>query len=325
MNNHTTVFAAAIAGAFFLAGHAAAQEAATFPSRPVKLIVGTAPGGGGDVLARTLAEKISASWGQPVVVENRTGANGLVATAALTKAAPDGYTAFLSLSAFVQNLLLQSNPGYKVSDVVPVSLVTLNPMALAVGSGTQAASVQEVLKSALTQPGKVSYGTFGTGSSAHVIGAGLARSTSAEMVHVPYRGESASLPDLVAGQLTMSFGTVGFYSQQSRAGKVRILAVTSPTRLKNYPGIPTLAEAGYPDLNLAGWFGVFLPAGTPPQIVERFSREVRKAVASPEVSARIYQIGFEPVGSTPGEFHAKLESDLKLWGKVIKDTGIKLD
>jgi len=306
------------------AGSAAAQ-AQNFPNRPVKLIVSTSPGGSGDLLARGIAEKLAAIWGQPVVVEQRTGANGLIATNALVKAAPDGYTAFLSLSSLVQNLLLQSNPGYKLGDLAPVTMVTINPMALAVGSGTQATTVDELLKVARQDPGKVSYGTFGTGSSAHVIGAGLARAAQVQMVHVPYKGESASFPDLASGQLSMSFGTVGFYSAQAATGKIRILAVTSPHRLKNYPNVPTLSEAGYPDVNLAGWFGVFLPAATPKPIVDKFSADVRKAIAMPDLQARIYEMGLEPVGDAPAEFELKLQSEMRHWTRAIKETGIKLD
>jgi tripartite-type tricarboxylate transporter receptor subunit TctC len=304
---------------------ASAQAQQAFPNRAVKLIVSTSPGGSGDMLARGIADKLSAMWGQPVVVEQRTGANGLIATNALIKAPPDGHTAFLSLSSLVQNLLLQSNPGYKMSDLAPVTMVSINPMAIAVGSGTQATTVDELLKVARQDPGKVSYGTFGTGSSAHVIGAGLARAAQVQMVHVPYKGESASFPDLASGQLSMSFGTVGFYSAQAAAGKIRILAVTSPHRLKNYPNVPTLSEAGYPDVNLAGWFGVFLPAATPKAIVDKFSADVRRAIAMPDLQARIYEMGLEPVGDTPAEFELKLKSELSHWTKAISDTGIKLD
>jgi tripartite-type tricarboxylate transporter receptor subunit TctC len=304
---------------------ASAQAQQAFPNRAVKLIVSTSPGGSGDMLARGIADKLSAMWGQPVVVEQRTGANGLIATNALVKAPPDGHTAFLSLSSLVQNLLLQSNPGYKMGDLAPVTMVSINPMAIAVGSGTQATTVDELLKVARQDPGKVSYGTFGTGSSAHVIGAGLARAAQVQMVHVPYKGESASFPDLASGQLSMSFGTVGFYSAQAAGGKIRILAVTSPHRLKKYPNVPTLSEAGYPDVNLAGWFGVFLPAATPKAIVDKFSADVRRAIAMPDLQARIYEMGLEPVGDTPAEFELKLKSELSHWTKAISDTGIKLD
>jgi tripartite-type tricarboxylate transporter receptor subunit TctC len=272
-----------------------------------------------------IAERLGAVWGQSVVVEQRLGANGMIAAQAVAKSPPDGYTAYLSLSALVQNLLLQPNPGYKLGDLAPVSMVTLNPMAMAVGGGTKATSIDELLKSARQAPGSVSYGTFGTGSSAHVIGAGLAKVAQVQMVHVPYKGESASFPDLASGQLSMSFGTVGFYSAQAASGKIRILAVTSPHRLKNYPDIPTLGEAGYPDVNLAGWFGVFLPAATPTPIVDKFSRDVRRAIAMPDLQARIYEMGLEPVGDSPAEFEVKLQAEMRHWTKAIKETGIKLD
>jgi tripartite-type tricarboxylate transporter receptor subunit TctC len=306
------------------AGNAGAQ-ASSYPNRPIKLLVSTAPGGSGDTLARVLGEKLSTIWGQPVIVENRTGANGIIATQALVKAPPDGYTIFLSLSSMVQNLLLQSNPGYKLDDLAPATMVTINPMALAVGNGTKATTVEELVRIARAEPGKVSYGTFGTGSSAHVIGAGLAKNAKVEMVHVPYKGESASFPDLVSGQLAMSFGTVGFYSAQATAGKIRILAVTSPHRLKNYPNVPTLGEAGYPDVNLAGWFGMFLPAATPKPIIDKVSADVRRAIAMPDLEARIYEMGLEPVGDSPTEFRAKLQSEMTHWTRVIKETGIRLD
>lgn len=305
--------------------HAAEEPPRFAPNRTVRLISATTAGGGGDTLARAIAEKLAAKWRQPVVVENRTGANGLVAIQALVQSPPDGHTIFMAQSNLVQNLLLRKNPGYRLQDVAPVTTVTVSPMAIATSASTGLTQLKDVIGLAKKDGSRVSFGTFGTGSSAHVIGVGLTKLENAQMTHVPYKGEAASFPDLMAGQLTINFGTVGFYAQHAAAGKVRILAVTSPKRLTRYPEFPTLGELGYPQVNLAGWFGMFVPAATPAAQVNQVSADIRSVLAEPEIQKRIYDLGLEPASSTPDEFAAKLQDEMKNWARVIEQTGIQID
>jgi tripartite-type tricarboxylate transporter receptor subunit TctC len=301
-----------------------AQEAA-FPSRPIRIVIPTAVGGNLDLLARTVAAKLTAAWGQQVIIEPRPGANTMIATSAVAKSPPDGYTVLFTISGFVQNLVLQSNPTYKASDLAPVSLVASFPIALAANAALPANDLGELVKLARQKPQSLSFGSYGTGSGGHIIGEGLNSAAGIQIKHIPYKGEAASFTDLVSGDINMAYGSVGFYARQLGTGKVKLLAVASPHRLKNFPTVPTFAEAGYPDVNLAGWGGMFLPAGTPAPIVDKFVQEVRKIVAMPDVQAKIYDMGFEPVGSTNAEFAQVITSDLQKWGAVTRANNIKLD
>ena len=307
-----------------IAAPAHAQEAA-YPSRMIRIIIPTAPGGTLDALARIVAEKMTASWGQQVIVESRAGANTVLATTAVAKSPPDGYTALFTISGFVQNLVLQPNPPYKSSDFAPVSMVAVFPIALAANASLPANTLQEVVKLAHAKPDTMSYGSYGVGSSGHIIGEGLNKAAGIRLNHVPYKGEAASFPDLVSGQLALAYGSVGFYANQLSAGKVKMIAVASPKRLKAFPNVPTFAEGGYPDVNLAGWGGVLLPAGTPPAIVEKFSVELRRIAALPDVQARITQMGYEVAGSTREEFAQSIASDIQRWGAIVRANNIKLE
>jgi len=316
----------AIAAALALcgAGSALAQEAA-FPNKPVRLMLATAPGGATDILARMIADKLSGTWGQTVLVEQRVGANGMIAAAALAKAAPDGHTAYLSISSMVQNVLLRPNPGYKMEEMAPVTLVATIPIAFAVSSSLNINSVADLVKYAKSKPNGITYGTSGTGSGSHLVGAALAGAAGFQATHVPYKGEVSSLADLLSEQLTVGYGSTGFYAAQEASGKVKVLAVTGPKRVARYPHIPTLAEAGFPGTNLPGWYGLFLPAGTPKAVVQKFSDEVRRVIAMPDVQAKIHEVGFVPVGNSSDEFSRYIASEMEVWSKVIKENNIKVD
>lgn len=326
MKMHITTSAAAVLLALAAASTAQANDKPAFQAtKTVRLISATTAGGGGDSLARAIAEKLAAKLKQSVVVENRTGANGLVAIQALMQSPPDGHTIFMAQSNLVQNLLLRKNPGYRLQDVVPVTTVTVSPMAIATSTATGLTNFKDLIALAKKDGERVSFGTFGTGSSAHVIGVGLSRLENAPMTHVPYKGEAASFPDLLGGELTINFGTVGFYAQHAATGKVRILAVTSPKRLTRFPEYPTLGELGYSEVNLAGWFGMFVPAGTAAPTVEQLSTDLRAVLADADIQKRIYDLGLEPASSTPAEFAAKLQEEMKNWERVITQTGIQID
>jgi tripartite-type tricarboxylate transporter receptor subunit TctC len=317
--------AVAVTWALALLGGAAQAQEAPFPSKPVRFVIPTAAGGNLDVLARVVAEKVGAAWGQPVIVESRAGANSIVATSYVAKSAPDGYTALFTLSGFVQNLVLQANPPYKAADLAPVSLVAWFPIALAANADLPARDLGSVVALARRKPGALSFGSYGAGSAGHIIGEGLNKAAGMQIKHVAYKGEAAAFPDLASGQIELAYGSVGFYARQAGTGRVRILAVANPQRLKTFPDVPTLAEAGYPDVNLPGWGGVFLPAGTPQAIVDKFEREVRRVTLLPDVQARILELGFEPVGSSAAEFSTTIAEDLQKWGAVVRANNIKLE
>lgn len=304
-------------------GTVSAQPA--FPSKPIRFVIPTAPGGNLDVLARIVAGKLSDAWGQQVIVEGRPGANTVLATTAVAKAPADGYTVLFTISGFVQNLVLQPNPQYKVSDLAPISLVASFPIALAANVKLPADDLAGVVKLARQSPDKFSFGSYGMGSGGHIIGEGLNKAAGVKIKHLAYKGEAASFVDLASGDIELAYGSVGFYARQLGAGKIKLLAVASEKRLKNFPNVPTFAEAGFPDTNLPGWGGMFLPAGTPAPIVDKFVQEVRRIVAMPDVQAKIYDMGFEPVGNSNTEFAKVIASDILAWGKIVRDNNIKLD
>ena len=301
-----------------------AQDAA-FPVRPIKIVTPTAAGGNIDLLARALAEKLSAAWGQGVIVEPRPGANGMIAAAAVAKAAPDGYTVLFSHSALVQNLLLQPNPPYKLADLAPVSMLALFPIAYGVNTSLGVGSLAELIALARAKPKTLSFGSYGTGSGGHVIGAALNRAAGIDLTHVPYKGEVPAVTDMMAGQVSSAYGSVGYMARQFGSGKVKLLAVASLARLKNFPDVPTFGEAGFPALNLPGWGGIFLPAGTPAQIVAKFNAEIVKVVRMADVAEKIDGMGFVPVGNSADAFGASIRSEFEKWETAIRENQIRLD
>jgi tripartite-type tricarboxylate transporter receptor subunit TctC len=186
-------------------------------------------------------------------------------------------------------------------------------------------SVEDLLKMARVKPGALSYGSYGVGSGGHLVGAGLNKAANTQMIHVAYKGEAPSLPDLLSGQLTVTFGSVGFYTPHVNAGKVKMLAVAAPQRLARFPNLPTFAEAGFPGINLPGWAGMVVRAGTPAPIVAKIAQDVRAALAAPDIQARMATFGFEPVGNSPDEFSQQIRTELTRWGTVVRENNIKLE
>ncbi len=316
--------AAAAGLAWLLPGAARAQDAA-FPSKTVRIVIPTAPGGNLDLLARIVAEKLQAAWGQQVIVESRAGANTMLATASVAKSPADGLTALFTISGFVQNLVLRNDAPYKASDLAPVSLVASFPIVLAANAALPANNLAELVRLAKDKPRSLTYGSYGVGSGAHIIGEGLNRAAGIEILHIPYKGEAATLPDLLSGQIQLAYGSTGFFARQMSTGRIKLVAVASPQRLKEFPNLPTFSEAGFADVNLPGWGGLFLPAGTPAPVLDRWVQEVRRIVAMPDVQKRILDMGFEPVGSSGSEFAQLIDSDLRRWGAVVRAVGIKLE
>ena len=308
-----------------LAGPAAAAEA--WPSQPLKMIVGFAPGGANDILARILAKELSQSLDQPVVVENRAGAGGLIAGDLVAKAPKNGYT-----------LLLGSNGGNTIApvlakkpsfdprkDLAPVSLVAESGNALLVNAKLPYRSVKEFVDAARKAPGSLNYASSGTGSTLHLAGALFARQAGVDLVHIPYKGNSQAITDVAAGQVQAIFSGIPPAMASAKTGQTRILAVTTRQRVKSLPDVPTIAEAGLPGYAFTSWYGVFTTGGTDPAIVERLAREVRTALAKPEVAALFAAQGVEPVTSDPKSFTEQVDRELTRWARDVKAMNISID
>jgi tripartite-type tricarboxylate transporter receptor subunit TctC len=316
-----TAIAALCAGLLVIAP-AAGQ---TFPAKPVRVIVGFAAGGPTDVIARIMAQDMTASMGQPVIVENRTGANAIIATDLVARAAPDGYTTlFSSLSLLVNAILSPDKIKYDpFRDFAPVSNAAVLPMLIVTRPSTPVSSVKELVALAKRRPGEVTYGSAGHGGSAHLAGAMLETLGGIKMTHVSFRGNAPALVDVMSGQVTFMFYPMIGIAEHVAGGKLKALTVGTPQRHPDYPTVPTMAEAGYPGLaDTAPWVGLIAPAATPPAVVTRLSDEMRKSLARSETQARLKTLGAVTVGDTPGEFQAFLKKDHERWMRVIKAAGV---
>jgi tripartite-type tricarboxylate transporter receptor subunit TctC len=303
-----------------------AGSAQSYPNRPVKILVGFTPGTAPDLAARILADRFAEVWGSPFVVENVPGAGSNIATERVAKSAPDGYTLVMGgNSAFVINpSLFEQLPFDPIKDFAPISQVFIAANVLAVPPEVPAKSVAELVALAKAQPGKLSYGHAGVGTSQH-LGAELFKYMAhLDIASVPYRGTTALMPDLLAGRITMSFANVVNVVPLAREGKLRALAITSIKRSALAPDLATMAESGFPGFEAVPWFGLLAPAGTPKDILDKLHGETVKTLAMPEVRKRFDELGLEPVGNTPAEFAAVIKKEMPEWAKVIKDANIKL-
>jgi tripartite-type tricarboxylate transporter receptor subunit TctC len=277
-----------------------------------------------DIMARLVGQHLSASLGQPVVIENRPGAGGVPGTEAASRAAPDGYTFLMTNVAHAVNPYLYAKLPYDpVKDFTPVTLVNTAPLMLVVHPSVAAKSVQELIAYAKANPGKLTFGSGGVGSTPHLSGELFKSLSGIDVVHVPYKGGAPALNDLMGGQLSYMIenmpGTLPFV----KGGKLRALAVTSPQRSALEPSLPTMAEAGVPGYEVVGWNGIVAVAGTPPEIVARVHAEVAKILRTPEVKQRMAALGADPVGNTPEEFGAFIKAEMARWGRIIKEKGIR--
>ena len=308
-----------------IVGSAAAQT--TYPDKPIRIIVGSPPGSQSDSIARLLAQKLAETLGKPVLAENIAGAAGTIAVERVAKAAPDGYT----LGLLVQGQLTVNPSLYRVSydsvkDFSPVSVLTESLNMLVVHSAVPARSVKELVALAKAQPGGLTYASGGNGSVSHLPAELFKSMAGLNIVHVPYKGVSAAVPDLVGGRVTMSFiPTVAAVLAMVREGKLRALAVTSLRRSQLAPELPTIAESGYPGYEFTSWQGLLAPARTPSEIIRRLHLETVKALALPDLRAKFADLGLEGLGNSPDEFAAVIKSDMTKWAKVIKEAGIKPD
>ena len=304
----------------------AAQGAAPYPSKPVRLLVPFAPGGGTDITARSIAQNLSERLGQQFVADNRPGANGTIAVDILTKALPDGHTlSMISSSHSVNASLIKGLPYDLTRDVQPITQATTQPYALVVHPSVQAKSVKELIALAKAKPGQLNYGSSGTGGLSHLSGALLSQLAQIDIVHVPYKGGNPAMIDVIAGQIQMLYSTILQSQPHIKAGKLRPLAVTTAKRSRAAPELPTMQEAGVKGYEVAGWYGMIAPLRTPQPIVARLNKEVVEILRLPEVASRLAADGSEPVGSTPQQFGEHIRTEVAKWAKLTKQMNIRMD
>lgn len=291
----------------------------TYPTRPIKLLIGFAAGGPLDTYTRILAQDMSSALGQSVVVENRPGASGQIATDAVAQAEPDGYTLLSTASTFIVNPILLNKPKPDpLKDFVAVSHTAVLPTVLVVPQDSPVNSLQDLIKLARTS--NVSYASAGTGGPAHLAGALLAHSTSTTMTHIPFRGAAPGLAEVMAGRISFTFYTMSGLKEYVAAKRVKPIAITAATRHPDFPNVPTMTEAGIKGFDDVGaWFGIVAPAGTPAAIVTRLNSVIDKSLAKPEVRERLVGLGMVPVGGLPSVFKTFLEQDSVRWTALIKD------
>lgn len=316
---------AACAAAALLGACAAAAQPG-YPVKPIRIISPFAPGGGNDVLARTLASRLAEELGVPLVVENRPGANGIVGTEAAARAAPDGYTIVLIPSGHAVNASLHKKlPFHPIRDFSPISLVGSSALVLAVHPSLPVRSVRELVALARARPGELTYGSAGVGSSGHLAGALFETLTATRMVHVPYRGMGLAVPDVIGGQITLVFGTSLSTVPHVRSGKLRGLATTGARRSGALPELPTVAEAGVPGYEAGLWYGFAGPAGLPREVVRRLNAAIGAALGSAEIRSRLAAQGLEPQPTSAEEFARLLVTDLERWAKVVARARVRVE
>ena len=320
--------AAALAAATTCTGTAAWAQAA-YPNKPIKVVVPFAPGGATDVLARVLAEKMAVGLGQPMVIDNKPGAAGIIGTDAVAKAAPDGYTLLLGLSnSMLTNQFLYTKLPYSPEkDIAPIYQIAIAPLVLVAHPSVPVATGPELLKYIAANKGKVAYGSYGTGAYPHLAGAYMSLTQNADMSHVAYRGEAPMVQDLLGGQIQIAFASALQAKPHIEAGKLKAIGVSGERRMGTLPNVPTLAEQGLNDeaYRVAGWLAIGAPAGTPPAILERIATEVCKATEQPDVAQRIAAMGFDVQKSSPALFTAAMNKERPVWERLIKASGARLD
>jgi tripartite-type tricarboxylate transporter receptor subunit TctC len=308
-----------------LLGVSALSHAQQFPTRPIRIIVPNPPGGTTDVLARLLSDELAKSFGQPVLVENRAGASGTIGSDLVAKAAPDGHLMVMGHAAShaTSPSMIKNLPYDPVKDFAPVTLVANVSNVIILNTAIPAASVKELIALAKQQPGKLVFGSGGNGAITHLAGEIFKQTASVELTHVPYKGSSQAMTDLLGGHIALMFENLPGAIGHIKSGKLRALAVLSDKRAPSVPEIPTIAEAGLPGAEAVSWFGLFTTAGTPAAVVERLNRDTVAAIRKPDMQQRIMDAGAEPVGSSAADFARFVRDEGAKWGKVIRATGLK--
>lgn len=303
-----------------------AQGPAGYPTRPIRVVVPYPPGGGADIIARTVMLKMSSQLKQQIVIDNRAGGGGAVAHELAARAAPDGYTLMVAISAVVANVAVNPRSNYHpVRDLTPLMLLARSPYRVVIYPGLPANTLQEWVALAKAKPGAMSYGSAGAGSAIHLSAELFRMQTGISMVHVPYKGTGPAITDLIAGQIQMMFAGTLSAAPHVKSGRIRALAVTSLKRRADAPDLPTVAETVAPGYEAGEWFGVFAPAGLPKPLIERLHGELTKTMGDAELRERLTAGGMDLMGSTPAEFAEVVRRDFVKWSRLVKDAGLKAD
>ena len=317
-------FAIRLGCAAGLALFCATVAAQPYPARPVRIIVPQAAGGGVDIMARAVAQKLTETWGQQVIVDNRPGANGIIGIEPVVKSRPDGST----LSAAFTSVLTINPHVYKalpydpVRDLSPITQTVTNTMVLVVHPSLPVRTVKELVALARAHPGELNYGSFGVGNLTHLAGELLSAEAKIKIVHVPYKGETPAITELIGGQVVLLSAVSSAAAPHIKAGRMRLIATGGDKRAAAWPDTPSMAEAGYPNATVTGWNGFLAPAGTPRDIVEKIQRDSAKHLLSAELRERLSALGADPVGSTPGEFAAFIKSETEKFARAARAAGI---
>ncbi len=300
--------------------------AQAFPSKPIRIVVPFPPGGGTDIVARTVAPKMSETLGQPVVVENRAGAGGNIGTDFVAKSAADGYTLFVASASTAINTTLVKNLSWDFAkDFAPVALLVVNNHLLAVHPSVPASNVKELLALAKSKPGQVTYASYGPGSSAHLTAELFKLMAGVDLLHIPYKGAAPAVNDLLGGQVNLVFADVAAMLSHVKSGKLKALGIGSKTRFEGLPDVPTIDEAGVPGFVAGGFLGLAAPAGTPPAAISALNGAANKALGMPDVRERLMALASPPMPGTPEQFGQHMQAEIEKWARVIRAANIKTD
>jgi len=319
-----------VAGVFACAGMAAsglahpAASAAEFPNRVVRIVLPQPPGGGTDVVARSIAAKLTEAWGQQVIVDNRPGANGIIGVEAVTKSKPDGYTllyAFTSLLT-INPSIYKALPYDPLRDLSGITQTVANTMTLVVHPRLPAQSVKQLVAIGRARPGELLFGSFGVGNQTHLTAELFRLESGLKMLHVPYKGETPSITELVGGQVVLMFSPSAGVTPHVKTGKLRLLATCGESRAPAFPDTPTMVESGYPRVISTGWGALLAPTGTPPDVIRKIQAETARQVVAPDVRERLSALGAEPVGSSTEAFNAWVKAELDKWANVVRGAGL---
>lgn len=323
----TTFRCAALAVAMLTLPVAHAQnKAEDFPNKAVRVILPFAPGGATDAIARTVAQKLSEKWGQPVIVDNRAGANGNIGAAQAARSPADGYSILMATSSHAINASLYKKLDYSLSkDFAALSNLATVPLILVAHPEVPATSVKQLASVAGAQPGKLNFGSGGVGTAAHLAGELFNTASGAKMVHVAYKGGALAMNDLLGGQIQVMFANLPEAQAQVKSSKLRALAITGSQRNPQLPEVPTFAESGFKEIDLKSWFGMFAPKNTPQTIVDKLSRDIAGVVADPSVQQRLRELGAEPIGNKHEEFQAFVNTDIERWRALVQKSGASVD
>ena len=318
-------FSAGTISGLALLAVARSARAQSFPGALIRIVVPAAPGGGTDILARAMSAQLQTMWGQSVIVENRSGGAGLIGSRQVVAAPGDGHTLLMAATSAIMSLATHAPEPFDITrELAPVTLVSAPPYILVAHPSVPAKNAAELIAHAKKNPGTLTYGSSGSGAASHLSGALFAQMAGLDMLHVPYRGMGAAVPDLLGGRIQLIFAPALTVTPHIASGALRMIGTTGATRSALFPDFPTIAESGLPGYDSLGWFGLFAPASTPPAVVARISADVRTVLTSDDLKKRLAEQGAEPAPSTPAEFTAFVNTDINKWLDLAKKAGIKL-